>query len=112
MGAKLEAYIKRLVDSVPGAMYWKSFGFASDWHEKGFTVAASRDSIISLAKRYRQGAIYRFHRSQVHVSGCSTPLVKETVPALLDNTDAAVPMLPVSQPATLPTSRPDWAPSS
>jgi len=109
--ARLEAEIRELC-SVDGRRWWHSFGFASDWHEKGFSVAAPEDDVLTLAKKYGQGAVYRFSRParSEGVAGVA-PFVRSTVPALLPETDADVLMVPSSRP---PVDRADplWVPES
>merc|ERR1712037_638789 len=73
-----------------GGVWWRSFGFASDWHEKGFTVAAPRELVVDLARKYKQGAVYCFVARTLAESGaarCGAPFIRQTVPALLAETE-------------------------
>jgi len=107
--AELEKEIKTLCDSTPGSVWWRSFGFATDWHEKGFTVAAPEAKVVELAKKYNQGAVYRFYRNS-NTSACAAPIMRATVPALMTDTEADVPMVPVTKPG-FDRADPTWAPS-
>merc|ERR1712048_669119 len=105
---ELEKEIQLLVAEEAGRKYWKSFGFAGDWHEKGFTVAAPEDRMVELAKRYNQGAVFRFYRSG---HGCSAPFMRATVPAALPDTEADVPMVVTERPG-IDRADPEWRPPS
>lgn len=108
---KLAADIESLC-AAGGCTSWRSFGFAEDWHEKGFCVFAAEggdgveENVVALARKYKQGAIYRFYLS----SDCDPPkLMRATVPAMLSETEAAVALVPTSRPPW-PHADPDWAP--
>lgn len=103
---ELEKDVKQLCADT-GGTWWRSFGFAGDWHEKGFTVAGPQDRIVELAKKYNQGAVFRFYRFSSS-SGCKTPFMRTTVPAALPDTEADVPMEPCSRPE-IKRADPQWA---
>mmetsp|Transcript_66040 Transcript_66040/g.123174 ORF Transcript_66040/g.123174 Transcript_66040/m.123174 type:complete len:291 (+) Transcript_66040:49-921(+) len=108
--AELEADIKALCAEHPGSVWWRSFGFCEDWHEKGFTIAAPEAKVVALAKKYNQGAVYKFSRNS-DTSACAAPIMRATVPALLADTEADVPLVPVSKPVGLERADPAWTPS-
>lgn len=104
----LKAEIESLCARVDGR-WWPSFGFAGDWHEKGFTVAAPQDEVIKLAKDFGQGAVFRFYRAAPSAAR-GAPVMRETVPALIADTEADVPMVPAARPA-ISRADPEWAPA-
>lgn len=106
--AMLEKEIQELCKKTSGT-WWPSFGFAKDWHEKGFTVAAPQDDLVALAKKYKQGAIYRFSRAP-STDQSTAPILRSTVPALLSETEADVLMVPCQRPQ-LERADPMWKPS-
>lgn len=79
--------------------WWRSFGFAPSWHEQGFTVAAELAQIVLLARKFRQGAVYRYRRAPQAASE-SAFLLRSTVPVCLPETEADV--------LTAPCCRPVW----
>lgn len=108
----LEAEIEQLCAATGGSScWWRSFGFAADWHEKGFTVAARQEDVVSLAKKYGQGAVYRFYRTPTSADAARVaPFMRETVPALLPDTEADVPVAPSPRPG-LERADAKWAPA-
>jgi len=88
---------------------WQSFGFdASGYRENGFTVAfpvedaaAARQSVVAVAKKFGQGAVYEF-RAMPPGSG---RVVRSTVAALVEGVDADVTMVVCPRPA-LPAADP------
>lgn len=101
----LESDIKQLCDEI-GGRWWRSFGFATDWHEKGFTVAAPQNRVVELAVKFKQGAIYRFYRAP---PGSGMPFMRATVPACLPDTEADVPVGPCLRPE-FARAEATWAP--
>lgn len=87
--------------------YWRSFGFAADWHERGFTVAAKQEDVIALAKKYGQGAIYRFYRPATAQRVAT--FMRATVPVLVADTEADVACVACAKPA-LERANPTWQP--
>eukprot|EP00931_Biecheleriopsis_adriatica_P074625 TRINITY_DN48640_c0_g1_i1.p1 TRINITY_DN48640_c0_g1~~TRINITY_DN48640_c0_g1_i1.p1 ORF type:complete len:194 (-),score=34.68 TRINITY_DN48640_c0_g1_i1:143-724(-) len=105
----LEEDIKRLCEEID-CVWWHSFGFASDWHEKGFSVAAPQERVLALATKYSQGAIYRFYRAdRSSPASLGAPFMRATVPASLPDTEADVPVSPCTRPV-LERSDPQWKP--
>mmetsp|Transcript_44349 Transcript_44349/g.118793 ORF Transcript_44349/g.118793 Transcript_44349/m.118793 type:complete len:126 (-) Transcript_44349:315-692(-) len=95
-----------------GGVWWHSFGFATDWHEKGFTVAAPREKVIDLARKYKQGAVYRFVAhigSEDCMARLSPPFVRQTVPVLVSDTEADVLVEPTRRP-DFEQADPHWEP--
>ena len=98
--SQLEEEVRALC---PDGSWWRSFGFAENWHEKGFTIAAPREKVLALARKYGQGAIYRFSRAPSAVGECrhpagAPPFVRSTIPALVADTEADVLMNPCAKP--------------
>jgi hypothetical protein len=74
----------------PGAIF-NSFGFSPEWREEGFVfmvhrnnVDSVRHGIVSLAKVYKQGAIYEYRPLS------DTQLLRKTVPVLMTEVEADV----------------------
>eukprot|EP00747_Dinoflagellata_sp_TGD_P168364 gnl/TRDRNA2_/TRDRNA2_194572_c0_seq1.p1 gnl/TRDRNA2_/TRDRNA2_194572_c0~~gnl/TRDRNA2_/TRDRNA2_194572_c0_seq1.p1 ORF type:complete len:203 (+),score=42.45 gnl/TRDRNA2_/TRDRNA2_194572_c0_seq1:70-678(+) len=105
--AQLQKEIEELNEG--GASWWHSFGFAADWHEKGFCVAADLDLVVALARKYRQGAIYRFQRVPADggSEGPAAAFTRSTVPVCLEDTEADVLIAPCARPP-YETASPDW----
>ena len=62
----------RALDSTPTppAAWWRAYGFAENWREDGFVVAyapndaaTGEKTILDLAAKYEQGAIYAYEPS-------------------------------------------------
>jgi len=105
----LEADLAKLCAET-GGQFWRSFGFAGDWHEKGFTVSAPEEKIVEIGKKYRQGAIYRFYRPIGEQCG-GGHFGRATVPASLPDTDADVAVWASARPEW-PQADPNWAPEA
>jgi hypothetical protein len=86
--------------------YWHSFGFGyetgSHWQEHGFVVSCERSKALSLAAKYRQGAVYEFILTPGSPVGMRT-----TIPVLIADVEADVPVVTCHKPS-LPTSEPDY----
>lgn len=106
--ALMEADLKKLCAET-GGIWWPSFGFSRDWHEKGFSVAAPEDRVIELARKYRQGAIYRFRRPTSDFKD-DTEIVRSTIPVGVPDTEADVPVRQCKRPS-LEQADPSWAPA-
>jgi len=110
--SQLQAEIEALCKA-SGGIWWRSFGFDKDWHEKGFTVAGPEAEVVALARKYRQGAVYRFSRASQNSDGasgvCRTAMLRSTVPVLLEDTDADVLLAQTSRPA-IEQADPLWVP--
>lgn len=62
--------------------------------------------MVDLAKKYNQGAVFRFYRSG---NGCSAPFMRATVSASLPDTEADIPMVVTDRPG-IDRADPQWAP--
>ena len=83
--ARLESELAALRSPAPVAS-WRAFGFAADWREDGFVVAfdpkdarAAERAVVSLAKKYEQGAVYAYEPME----GRPGYLTRRTVPAAM-----------------------------
>ncbi|CAJ1454172.1 unnamed protein product, partial [Effrenium voratum] len=81
--------------------FWRSFGFhpQEGWREDGFTVIAEAPQVLELARKHRQGAVYRWNFQ-------GTALRRSTVPVCLADTEADVRLVPCRRPDTSLVDRP------
>merc|ERR1711879_43360 len=95
----LEQDLQDLCSGAEGVrrVWWRSFGFTAGWREDGFTVAADPESVLQLARRYRQGAIYRYQPAPPCAMGMGV-FLRTTVPVCMPDTGADVLILPCSRP--------------
>jgi len=91
-----------------GLTWWHGFGFAADYHEKGFIVAAEVSSVLELARKYEQGAVYRYRKAPPGSAAC---FLRETVPVCIPEVEASILVAPCERPPT-DTADPAWTPAS